>query len=425
MGTLRKPMFLTEYGGEEMAADDELQLGALTMSGDIAMGGTNEVTGLPAVPSPTGAVSKEYADALINDAHPKQSVLAATTGALPAYTATGSKVGKFIEANADALWDTADSDGVTLAPGDRFLVKDENSGAAHVDHGIYVVDSIGGVSSKWKMTRATDFDEDSEVSAGAHCWVSEGTTLDNTTWTVITDDAITVDTTPIDFTQTQGPGVYTGGNGIDISSGVISADLATSNPALYFDSNKLSLQLDGATLQKGASGVSVKGLPSLFEINAVAVSANVTAANLNTLTAGSSSDADALHTHDSVAAERVVGELTAEETLAKGDAVAWGTTDDEIRECRANLAARVDAIGVVEEAAGIAAAATGTIVRRGVAVNVLVGATVGDRMFVGNTGGLVTGASSISAGNHLIFVGTAKNATDLEVNPRYVGRKAA
>lgn len=212
--------------------------------------------------------------------------------------------------------------------------------------------------------------------------------------------------------------------GMEITSSGFAIDLA-SNPGLQFTGGDLDMLLNGTTLQKGASGVSVKGLPAQFEIATVATSANVTAANLNTLTAGSASDADALHTHNEGAAKRLEDELTAEENLAKGDPIEWGTTDNELRQCRANLAARTQCFGVVEEAAGIAADATGTIVRRGVAVGVLSGATVGERFYVDNTGGLVSGHAGISAGNHVILVGTAKNATDLEVNPQYITKKAA
>jgi len=420
---LRKPMFLTEWGGEEMAANDTVQFGGIDVSGNITMN-SNEITGLPSVPSATAAASKEYVDAVAAGATPKASVRAATTSALPSYTASGSGVGKTLTADANGAWSSSNSDGVSLSLNDRFLVKDENSGGAHVDHGIYTLTQVGDAGTPWILTRAVDFDNDSEVTAGAHTWVSEGTTLDNTTWTVVTNDPITVDTTAIDFTQTQGPGTYTGGNGIDISSGVISVDLATTNPALYFDSNKLSVQLDGTTLAKGASGLSVQGLPSLFEINSVAVSANVTAANLNTLTAGSSSNADSLHTHSATAANRLEDELTAYESLAQGDPVEWGGANDEVQKCQASVNSKVDCMAVVEESGGISASSTGTCIRRGVAVGVISGATVGDRYFVGDTGGLVA-YGSISAGNHVIFVGTAKNATDLEVHPYYVGRKAA
>lgn len=56
-----------------------------------------------------------------------------------------------------------------------------------------------------------------------------------------------------------------------------------------------------ATVQNGCTlkttGTGNIDLPAQFKIATAAVSANVTAANLNTLTAGSSSNADALHTH--------------------------------------------------------------------------------------------------------------------------------
>jgi hypothetical protein len=59
--------------------------------------------------------------------------------------------------------------------------------------------------------------------------------------------------------------------------------------------------MSNITIQSGAvlntDGTGMIDLPSQFEIASSAVSSNVTAANLNTLTAGSSSNADALHTH--------------------------------------------------------------------------------------------------------------------------------
>jgi hypothetical protein len=59
---LRKPLFMgTEGFGEEMAATDSLQLGGLTMSGDIAMGG-QKVTGLGTGTNPADAVTKQQLD---------------------------------------------------------------------------------------------------------------------------------------------------------------------------------------------------------------------------------------------------------------------------------------------------------------------------------------------------------------------------
>ena len=427
----RKPLFFdsTGFSSEEMAATDDILLGGLAMTGNIAMG-NNEVTGLPVVPSATAAASKEYVDAIARNATTKQSVKAATTTALPAFTAAGAGVGKTLTADANGAWSSSDSDGValvagTILTGDRFLVKDENAGAADVDHGIYVLTQQGDAGTPWILTRANDFDADSEVTAGCYAWVSQGTTQDNTTWAVITNDPITVDTTPIDFTQTQGPGVFSAGDGIEINSGVIAVDLAVTNPCLEFDgSSDLQLKISGTTLQKAAGGVSVLGVPSLFEINGSAVSANVTAANLGTLTAGVSSNADSLHTHPALSTGAVLSEvLTANEAISKGDPVEWGGAVDEIRQCRANDVARVDCIGVAEVA--ISPAATGKVVYQGAAAGVIAGATVGDRYYVADAGGLISGFAGIAAGNHVILVGTAKNATDLHVKSQYITKKAA
>ncbi|PNX51466.1 MAG: hypothetical protein BV456_03120 [Thermoplasmata archaeon M8B2D] len=210
--------------------------------------------------------------------------------------------------------------------------------------------------------------------------------------------------------------------GIERTSSGIGIDLAASNPGLQFDgSGDLEALVDGVTISK-ATSLNVLGVPLQFTINSVATSTNVTAANLNELTGGSSTT---LHTHAIGASNRIEDELTAEETLAQGDAVEWGTTNNQIRECQASVTSRIDAIGVVEESGGISASSTGTVVRRGVAVGVISAATVGDRYYVGDSGGLVSGIGSVSAGNHVIFIGTAKNATDLEVKPQYIGKKAA
>ena len=232
-----------------------------------------------------------------------------------------------------------------------------------------------------------------------------------------------VGTDDLVFVQFSSVGSFTGGDGIDITGGVISVDLDTVS-GLEFNSGALRIDVaNTAELSIDANGLNVEGLPSLFQINGVAVGATVTAANLDTLTDGS--NADALHTHAAGSANRIEAELTANEALDNGDAVEWGGAADEIRECQASVAARVDCFGVVEEAGGIAASGTGTVVRRGIATGVITGATVGDRYYVGDSGGIVQGIGAISAGNHVVFVGTAVNATDLEVNPQYIAKKAA
>lgn len=396
---LRKPLFFGTTGPEEMAAADSVELGALTMSGDIAMAG-NEVTGLPATPSgDNSAVSKSYVDSVAAGLDPKEQVKALdNTGTLDPVTGG-------LPTNVDGV--------TSWSAGDRILLTNQSPAT---ENGIWEVQT-----GAW--TRPTDFDT-GDPASGAFMFVDQGTNYADTGWVCTTPSGSDViDTNDLAFSQFSSV-PYTAGNGINISGGVISVDLSATNPCLEFDgANDLQFQINGTTLEKTATGARVKGLPSLFEINAVAVGATVTAANLDELTDGS---VTTLHSHpDDTDAQRVSQTLTAEENLNQGDPVAVGTVASKYRQCRANDDARVDCIGVVEESGGILADATGTVVRLGIATGVISGATIGARYFVNTTGGLVAGSAGLPGGSNVIFVGTAVTATDLEVKPVYFYKKAA
>jgi len=465
-------------GPKEMATSDDIQIGGLevTGGGDIDLTGGGTINGLPTTPTNADeAASKAYVDAIASGLDPKASCRFATAAALDAYTKTGSGVGAYLEADANGALSV---DGVTPSVGDRILVKSENAGGADVDHGIYTVTTVGDAGTPWRLTRATDFDADAEVTSGAHCWVTEGNTLAETAWVVITPDPITVDTTAIEWSQYGGEGLYTGGDGIAISGDrEVSVDLATGavvQPGLQFgtgaDLGKLAVDPHNG-IEVTANGVGVKGYNGItVDANGVAVNAgdglvaNAGPGDLDVdlatgaviepgLQFGSGADAGKLavlpdpagavdvltaglhvRTDDSTiqingsnelevlgstTAIRLEETLTAQEALALGDPIEWGTTNDRIRECQGSVGARVDCFGVVVESGGIGSGASGKVVRRGVAAGVLVGATVGQRFFVGRNGGLVQGTSSFLSGDHIVFVGTAVNATDLEVNPQY------
>lgn len=417
----RKPLFnasSSDFGSEEMAATDDIALGGLAMSNDITMGG-NELTGLGLVPGTAStAASKSYVDSVAAGLSIRTAVKLATAAALPANTAAGAGVGKTLTANANGILTV---DGVASVLADYILVKDESVGV-DIDHGVYEVTTEGTAGVPFVLTRRTDLDEDSEMLDGITVWIGQGSTNSDTRWTVITNDPITVDTTAIQWDQTAGPGVLTGGDGIAINSGAIEVDLDT-NSGLEINSTKLRVDVASSDeLSLSAAGLNVEGVPTLFKIGATAVGSNVTSVNLDALTGGSET---ALHSHAGSDATRLEAELTALETLTKGDPIEWSATNDRIRQVRANAGARVDVFGVVEESAGIAAAATGTIVRRGIAVGVIAAATAGNRYYAADAGGLVQGTAGIAAGNHVVFIGTAVNATDLEVNPQYITKKAA
>jgi hypothetical protein len=155
----------------------------------------NVFTVLPQVPLvpivDADAVSKKYVDDSLASAvtasstglDVKQSVRAATTASVGTYTATtGAKARGQITAAPSTI------DGVTLVAGNRILVKNHTTGAAN---GIYVVSTLGtGATGVWD--RATDFDDDAEVTANAFAFVEEGTLQSDTAWVVSTNDTIII-----------------------------------------------------------------------------------------------------------------------------------------------------------------------------------------------------------------------------------------
>ena len=121
----------------------------------------------------------------------KESVRAATTAALPANTRVANVL------TADANGALAAQDGVTLAVGDRFLVKNE---ALSENNGPYTIAALGQAAvSPWSMTRAVLSDESSEVTPGLTCYVEEGTTLVRRVFRMTTPAPITLNTTGLLF----------------------------------------------------------------------------------------------------------------------------------------------------------------------------------------------------------------------------------
>src|SRR5210317_999230 len=176
--------------------------------------------------------SKSYVDSTINGLDVKASVRVATTAAIT--IASDLNVGDTI-------------DGITLADGDRVLVKDQVTGS---ENGVYVAGAT--------PARAADFDADSEVTAGAFFFVEEGTTNADNGFVLTTDDDITVDTTSLAFSQFSGGGQITagagmtksgntldvvGGDGITANANDIAVDIAADS-ALGFIGGALDVTID-------------------------------------------------------------------------------------------------------------------------------------------------------------------------------------
>lgn len=95
-------------------------------------------------------------------------------------------------------------------------------------------------------------------------------------------------------------------------------------------------------------GTAMINLPSLFNINSVPVSANVTAANLNTLTGGS--NADSLHTHTASTSISITGQ-TLWATPANGE-VGYISANNTWAKARADSNTTVGALGAYSGVSG-------------------------------------------------------------------------
>lgn len=201
-----------------------------------------------------GAATKQYVDNAASGLNVHLACVAGTTGNLSATYNNGSGgVGATLTASPAAALPTID--GVTLALNDRILVKNQTN---QTQNGIYVVTQT---TSPWILTRASDFDNSpsGEVVAGDSTFVQQGGQA-GTQWVQVTAGTITIGTSNIVFTQFGGPGTYTAGTGIDITSNVISlATLSDSGTGSF-----LKLTRDSYGRVSGTTAVTTGDLTSLL-----------------------------------------------------------------------------------------------------------------------------------------------------------------
>jgi len=167
--------------------------------GSVSMG-SQKITSLATPTLSTDAANKSYVDANSSGLDVKESVRLATT------TAVGS--------GFPDLSSAPTIDGVTVQDGDRVLVKDQSTAS---ENGIWTWSDSGTI-----FVRATDFDTNTEVTAGAFTFVEEGTVNADSGWVLTTNDDITVGTTGLAFAQFSGAGQITAGDGIYKSGNTLS-----------------------------------------------------------------------------------------------------------------------------------------------------------------------------------------------------------
>lgn len=168
-------------------------------TGPVNLGTQRLTSGAPAIALTDIPTLGQVSD-LVNNLGFKQ-VRAASTGNVSLATGNGSAM-----------------DGVTLATGDRVLLKDQTTPA---ENGLYVVNAT-------TKTRATDADTAAELPGGTIIVVAEGTANADKMYMLTTNNPYTMGTTSLVFAPYGvAPNPYVAGNGINITGQTISAVAGT------------------------------------------------------------------------------------------------------------------------------------------------------------------------------------------------------
>lgn len=232
--SLSQPVF-SDISGSVASTQMPAFSGAITTSAgstvasiatNLALPGNPTTTTQSIIDSSTKIATTSFVQTAIStfaSGHPNlASCDYATTIALPSnvYNNGSSGVGATLTGVALAALTV---DGSSPSVGQSILVKNE---AAPANNGIYTVTATGSVAAVYVLTRRTDYNMSSEIVAGNTVFVTSGSTLNMTTWTMITPGTITVGTTAITFTQTAGPGSYIAGAGLTLTGSTFSISSA-------------------------------------------------------------------------------------------------------------------------------------------------------------------------------------------------------
>jgi hypothetical protein len=190
-----------------------------------SMGGF-KLTNLGAPTVGTDAATKSYVDAAVQGLDVKQSVRVATA------------------TNINLASPGSILDGITLTIGDRVLVKGQTDAT---QNGIY--DFKG---SSVPMTRSTDADTNTKVTSGMFTFVEEGANAD-AGFVLLTDGAIVLGTTPLNFSQFSGAGQITvqnaltkTGNIIELGGALIKNTTISGPYKLTLTNNQLEFDIEDA-----------------------------------------------------------------------------------------------------------------------------------------------------------------------------------
>jgi hypothetical protein len=311
------------------------------------------------VTNATDAATKAYVDSVATGLDVKASVRVATTANVDLSGALE---------NGDVI------DGVTLATGNRVLVKNQSTGS---QNGIYVVQASGAA------VRAADADVDAEVTPGLFTFVEEGTTNGNAGFVLTTDAPITLGSTALVFSQFSGAASVTAGDGLTLT-GV-----------------DLSVNVDDSTIQIASDILRVKdaGITSAkLATSAVDVSTSTVTGTLPVAKGGTGATTAA---DNAVFAGPATGGPSAPSfrSLVASDIPNHGTdklTSGTLGVARGGTGVATFTAGIVKSTGGTDALTTAT--------TIALGSEVSGTLPVANGG---TGASTLTSGGVLLGNGTS------------------
>jgi hypothetical protein len=246
-----------------------------------------------------------------------------------------------------------------------------------------------------------------------------------------TNPGLAFTSTYVDVKYDGARGITAGASGIGLAlagtpglslSGNALAVLCDPNGGLQLVAAGVQHKLNGTTLSMGASGLSVLGVPAAgtWQIGGVATSANVTAANLGTLTGAG--DASALHTHSGLSATSVAVAFTVGAGgVTKGYAL-YTSANDTVLPGDPTVDAKSNIIGVAS--ATVAAAGSVGVQTGGLLTGAGSGWTANQQIFMGALGAPITDPTTLASRSRTIQLGIAKNATDYMVDVKDLGKRA-
>ena len=220
----------------------------------------------------TDAANRQYVDNLVRGLVIKDAVRAASTATI-ILAAPGATV-----------------DGVAMAVNDRFLAKDQTTGA---EKGIYIWNGAAVAA-----TRSLDADTGSELRPGTAVFVTEGSTNADKLFVISSDAAITIGVSAMTWTVFGGGTTYTASTGVVLTganfTGVAapSGGLTVGAAGFSVDANVVSRKISGSMGNAALTVISVTHSLGTKDVSATmrevatdsAVDTDWVATDINTVT---------------------------------------------------------------------------------------------------------------------------------------------